>query len=123
MVRIVVARMEMFVTSPDTPHLDAVPHLDRHLEKDDEAADEIVRDILQAEPDADAEGAEEEGQAPHVDPHELEYDDQRDGESKVMRQGCHGDADAELHVALGHEPVDDQPIEIRGEDSQENEDG
>ena len=67
-VTITVLRARIFCTWPvDSRDFDAVADGDRPFRQDDEAADEIARDILQAEADPDADRARENGQRAEIE--------------------------------------------------------
>ena len=68
---------------------DEVAGFDRLLEREDDAADEVVGDALQAEADADAEHAGEDRQRAQVEPGHLQDDDEADEDEAVPHQRRH----------------------------------
>src|SRR5262249_57170727 len=78
---------------PDPEHgaaeiaeLDRVPHLDRALEEENQAGDEIVDDLLQAETDADAERAHEDRDPGQIEAERGEREEASDDEQGISGQ-------------------------------------
>ena len=89
------AKVDLFDLRPSAVDFHRVADLDRPLEKQDDAADEIVENVLQAEPQSDAQGAEGHGQgsAAHAEgvqrhqypqaPHQVD----RDADHRILQAG------------------------------------
>ena len=82
-VTMTVARAPMRWTVPAlVADFDAIADRDRPFGQNDEAADEVARDALQADADADADRAGEDGERAKIDPglrqHNQDADDQDD---------------------------------------------
>src|SRR5262249_12845833 len=78
--------------------LDDVAHVDRPLEQEDEPGHEIVDDALQAEADADAERAGQDGDLGEVKPEYAEGEQEAEGQDPVIEQARDGGGDAARHV-------------------------
>ena len=77
------ARANLLDLTGNTRHLDAVADCDRAFGQDDEAADKVTGDILQAEADADAHRARKNSQGAEVNTCILEHDENADDEHHV----------------------------------------
>ena len=85
--------------------LDHVPRLYRALEQQDDAADKVRDDLLQAETDADADGAAEDREGGEVDADRIEPDQQRHRNERypheITGQHLHGGAQRRRVLELG----------------------
>src|SRR5262245_12389457 len=80
--------------------LDGVADLDRALEEEDQAGDEVVDDVLQPEADADAEGTGDDRDAREIEAERREAEEEADQQDDVVNQAREsgGDAALELHA-------------------------
>ena len=88
-------------------HLDAVAQGDRPLRQDDDAADEIVDDVLQAEADAHTDGSCEEGEGAQVDPDELQGDVDADDQQEVTEHPRDRILEAQFEAGAAQQAADD----------------
>jgi hypothetical protein len=93
------ARADLDDVALDLVDFDAVADLDRPLEHDDQAAEEIAHHVLQAEAHADADRARQHVEGGEVDAGGLHDDQQPEEQQHVARDGGHGVA--RPHVELG----------------------
>jgi len=92
--------------APDVSHLHRVARLDGALERQDQARDEVVHHVLQAEADADRQGAGDQGEFRQVDAGRRYGQDEREPQDRVVEKhddgGRHapgqGDPGEDFHV-------------------------
>ena len=95
--------------SREVPDLHRVPHLEGALDEEDEPGDEVVHHRLQAEADADAERAHQDGDAVEIHPHGRHREDEAQQQDAVVEQGGYRvreparQADARVDVLLEDE--------------------
>ena len=77
------ARADQFHLAGHARDFDAVADRDRPLRQNDEPADEIARDILQAKADPDADRAGENSQRAEMNAGVLEHDEDADDQDEI----------------------------------------
>ena len=83
---------------------DRIADLDGSLEQQDQAADEVVNDILQAETNADTEGTGEDGEVLQFDAGHGHRHQETDQHEAVMAQLLEGVADATVYFLAEKDP-------------------
>jgi len=109
-------------------HFHAVADLNGPLEKEDDAADEVFRDVLEPETESDADGAREDRQGGEVDPGVLHRNDSTDDEDHVADDLGDGVLQGAVQAAVGEEAIIKEALqpgggpEDQGEKKQQPED-
>ena len=83
---------------------DPVADLDRPLDQQDQPRDEVVDDGLQAEADADRQGAGDDGEAGDVEAGVGDGGERGDGKADVAGARVDGVGEAGIHLALRQRP-------------------
>ena len=124
----VVVRDDHRAARPDFLHLpghardfDPIADRDRAFRQDDEAADEIARDILQAETDADANRAGKNGQRLEVDAGVLQDDENADDEDEVGGDLRDRVLERAIEPAVDEETVEEKTLRPRGKPKDQEE--
>lgn len=91
---------------------DAIADFDGAFQQQDDAADEVVGNALKAEPDSDAQRAEEDRQGAEVDPGGLEDDDQAQADDDITRNGAHRMPYAKIDVAVAEQPFNGPGLDL-----------
>jgi hypothetical protein len=86
--------------------LDAVSYPDRALKQQDEAAEEVARDVLQTEPEPHPDGADEHVQRREVDTGCLKDDEGAQTDDDVSKDGSDGFTYTDLEAAARQHMVD-----------------
>ena len=89
--------------------LDAVSDLDRPLEQDDEPAEEVAHDVLQAETESDADGAHQHVQRRQIDPGALQDHERTERDDPVAHDGAERLPHADVEAAARQHFVDEPP--------------
>ena len=110
------ARTDLGDVSGHLADLDAVADLDRPLDQEDQARHEVLGDVLQAEADAHADRAAEDGERRGIDAQGLERDDQPQDPDQVRDHSANRVADSGVHACSPEQPLGHQaPQEPRNE--------
>jgi hypothetical protein len=106
-VSISVRRTEMPHRALLSPDDDPVADLDRPLDQQQQAGDEIVDDLAQPEADTDRQRACDDGEVRQVEPHRGDSDDRRDQDADIIRghrqRVAHAAVEARARQDLGIE--------------------
>ena len=106
--------------SADVAHLDAVAHLDRALEEDDQAAHEVAGHVLEAETEPHAHRARQNREGAEVDAYRLKDHHDTHCRDRVSHQRTHRLSHADVEMAARQEGVDHPPREAPAEVEQED---
>ena len=111
LVRIVVLRARMLFTWPVTgPDLDPVPNFDGSFREDDQSADEVARDVLQSEPDADADSARKDRQRRKIQTGALQRDKNTDDQHEVAAYLRNRVLQRAIQAAFAQKPVKEEAL-------------
>ena len=100
--------------SGDAGHFDAVADRDRPFRQNDEAADEIARDILQTEADADADCAGKNGERAEMNAGVLEDDENADDQDDVADDLRDRVLERAIEAAVDEEAIEEKSLRARG---------
>src|SRR5579862_5786608 len=98
----------------DAVDLHPVAYLDRAFGQDDETADEVARDVLQAEYQPHAHRSREHGERGKVHPRVLQRDQDAGHEHHVAEYLAHGVLQRLVHAAAGQEALHQEFLPPRG---------
>ena len=107
------ARANLLHLADDSRDFDAVADGDRSLRQDDETADEIARDILQAEPDTHADGAGKNGQRAEMDAGVFQNDKNADDEDEVADDLRDGVLQGAIETAVDQKAIEEKALRAR----------
>src|SRR5205807_1790386 len=95
--------------------LDAIADGDRSFGQNNQAADEIARDVLQSKSDADTDGAGENGQRAEMNAGVFQDNENSDHEHDVARDLGDGVLQRAIESAVGQEPVKEKTLGAGGD--------
>ena len=104
----------------DSRHFDTVANRDRSFCEDDEAADEIARDILETEANPHAHRAGKDRQRSQMDPGVIKNNENADDQDDVADNLCDRVLQTAVEPALGQEAVEQEPFGLWGNPENRN---
>ena len=107
----------------DAGYFHTVADRDRALGQDHQAADEIAGNILQAEPDTDADGAGENSERTEMNPGVLEHDENADDQDEVADDLRDRVLKRTVETAVNQEAVEEKTLRARGKPEDRDEEG
>ena len=114
LVTITVLRARICCTWPDNSRdFDAVANRDRAFGQDDETADEIAGDILQAEADTNADRAGKNGERAEMDPGVFQNNEDADDEDEIADDLRDGVLERAVETAVDEEAIEEKTLRAR----------
>ena len=114
LVTMTVLRARICCTWPAIPaDFDAVANRNRSLRQNDETADEIAGDILQAEADTDADRAGKNGERAEMDPGVFEDDENADDEDEIADDLRDGVLQRTVEPAVDQKAIEEKTLRAR----------
>lgn len=104
----------------DLSDFDSIADFDRTLKEQDNAADQVVGNVLKPEPDSNSECAGKNRQRAEINAGRLQDNDKPDGDNDVPDEGTDRVSDPDVYAAVRKEFGDDPGPKLGRDDKQQN---